>query len=848
MIGKTHRINTKYRDQNTSCVSINDKINLSSLISSFISFESKTVNNQLSIYFNISIHAPFEQLNRLFFSLFICGSLNDLNSGLTFSSSITKPWRYIIEVPYTEKSQVSIQENFSRILPLLSIIAPNTLEEVTDTNYQLFIDEEEELVARFLKAYENQTINTRMKLPTKRSETEQPVEFDPLIDDNECRHHIYRCIEISAPELPRNKIFELSFTKFLYRRIRFFTGFYYCYNMTDPYLGSTTMTQMINEAKWLTRIDFSSNNYPRVYLVYDPSFSLYLLHNNWRDVPETLKALFDNRNPSTRNEFMDKNYFISCLSWLIDIQYDVFVKIMNETKFILTENFVYKLFHVHERKLTKLALIIEGETGVGKTFLLKFYSLLLNSNITYGTLDNKLIPRILERTSSWLWKEIINTILKERAGLLNQFLQRIEGELRADDDVEDTNFNLEPLPFQEGEDEAQVQNQPINQALLTQIKSSLEKFEYNANILRKIWRTVVIVVTANSRTILKKLRSALHNFVILQLTTSPLTKASPRLITLLEPEYIAISVTIIEIFNEFLVYTQIKPLFYRLLLHPGVTEEQIEAFILPVCDLARQLPTLELVVFFDEVNTSSCLGLFKEMFMDGTLHGKSLPKNIFFTAAINPLINQNDDLQVHRRDYLVHELPESLENLKVSYGALDPTTLEHYVREKIATFTVVSSRDTQTPMALEKYAQDMLTDAILQAQNFCETRLGRNSVSQREIQRCFNLIDFFWKMKYNENDDDPNPIRCIALALALIYYFRLPTKEDNAQRNDQTTPSREELGELLSRSIPEFVKVIQSELETFVNTKNFVIPHGVAVNQAVSFRINDLFVFTLSFL
>ncbi|CAM2730561.1 unnamed protein product, partial [Rotaria socialis] len=113
---------------------------------------------------------------------------------------------------------------------------------------------------------------------------------------------------------------------------------------------------------------------------------------------------------------------------------------MNETKFILTENFAYKLFHVHERKLTRLPLIIEGDTGVGKTFLLKFYSLLLNSNVINGPIhaniasiddhavsddensdstdDNdvpthaNIAPHILERTSLWLLTTIINNILK----------------------------------------------------------------------------------------------------------------------------------------------------------------------------------------------------------------------------------------------------------------------------------------------------------------------------------------------------------------------------------------------------------------------------------------------------
>jgi hypothetical protein len=77
-------------------------------------------------------------------------------------------------------------------------------------------------------------------------------------------------------------------------------------------------------------------------------------------------------------------------------------------------------------------------------------------------------------------------------------------------------------------------------------------------------------------------------------------------------------------------------------------------------------------------------------------------------------------------------------------------------------------------------------------------------------------------------------MRCIALSLALIYYFRLPTKEDNNQRNDRNTPSREELGELLDRTLPDFVHTVQEDLEKFVNTDNFLIPPGVAVNQAVS--------------
>ncbi|CAF4441990.1 unnamed protein product [Rotaria sp. Silwood2] len=65
----------------------------------------------------------------------------------------------------------------------------------------------------------------------------------------------------------------------------------------------------------------------------------------------------------------------------------------------------------------------------------------------------------------------------------------------------------------------------------------------------------------------------------------------------------------------------------------------------------------------------------ERIFMDEILHGISLSKNIFITVAINPSRNLDDDshdgFQVHQCDYIVHELPQSLDNLKVSYGILD---------------------------------------------------------------------------------------------------------------------------------------------------------------------------------
>jgi hypothetical protein len=258
--------------------------------------------------------------------------------------------------------------------------------------------------------------------------------------------------------------------------------------------------------------------------------------------------------------------------------------------------------------------------------------------------------------------------------------------------------------------------------LLKEIKSSLQNYEYDNDILQHIWKTIMIISSENAMNVAQKLITALHEYVTTQLINYPLTEASFQLQTLLKNSRSPTVQASIEIFNEYLVHTKIKSLFYRLLLHPDVTEEQLEHFMSPICQLARELPDIELVVFFDEVNTSSCLGLFKEMFMDRTLHGNNVPKNIFFTAAINPFITPSDDNAVHRRDFLVHQLPQALENLKVSYGALESTSLRDYIQKKINTFRIDSSNN---QMPLEEYAQEMLAESILNAQDFCEKYLGK---------------------------------------------------------------------------------------------------------------------------
>ena len=58
------------------------------------------------------------------------------------------------------------------------------------------------------------------------------------------------------------------------------------------------------------------------------------------------------------------------------------IGLIKDKKFVLTRDFVHKMLNIHERKECGMPVVIEGETGVGKTFLLELLSCLWNHSWT----------------------------------------------------------------------------------------------------------------------------------------------------------------------------------------------------------------------------------------------------------------------------------------------------------------------------------------------------------------------------------------------------------------------------------------------------------------------------------
>lgn len=57
------------------------------------------------------------------------------------------------------------------------------------------------------------------------------------------------------------------------------------------------------------------------------------------------------------------------------------ITLFDESNYVLTLDFALKMLNIHERRKCKIPVIIEGETGVGKTALIEMLSKLWNESL-----------------------------------------------------------------------------------------------------------------------------------------------------------------------------------------------------------------------------------------------------------------------------------------------------------------------------------------------------------------------------------------------------------------------------------------------------------------------------------
>ena len=81
------------------------------------------------------------------------------------------------------------------------------------------------------------------------------------------------------------------------------------------------------------------------------------------------------------NSFRDlrsRDYLVRSLSTGLNIPENLCDEILTNEDYVVTLDFVLKMLNIHERKQCGVPVVIQGETGVGKTALIEILSKLWN--------------------------------------------------------------------------------------------------------------------------------------------------------------------------------------------------------------------------------------------------------------------------------------------------------------------------------------------------------------------------------------------------------------------------------------------------------------------------------------
>jgi len=301
-------------------------------------------------------------------------------------------------------------------------------------------------------------------------------------------------------------------------------------------------------------------------------------------------------------------------------------------------------------------------------------------------------------------------------------------------------------------------------------------------------------------------------------------------------------------------------------IHAGVTVDDITVEMQKYIEKSKQCQgqnKRRLWIFFDEFNTTSNIGLLKEIICERTLLGESLPGNMVFLAACNPRrkkmkkleINEDEHIGLRKNRYeeqkllwtstdrrLVHNvvsIPETMLEYIWDYGYLDQSTERSYIRTMLN-----MCRDLSNDQKLF----DLTVELLVRSQNHFRDLEDVSSVSLRDIARFCRLYNWFLsslKQRTTETITEAKLIslvrRASLIALLLCYYFRLRSVKLQQIYIDQMQNIMAKDNPNI-RQMPDYLtnRILESEQKELIDGK-MELPEGTASNRALRNNIFVLF-------
>ena len=242
-------------------------------------------------------------------------------------------------------------------------------------------------------------------------------------------------------------------------------------------------------------------------------------------------------------------------------------------------------------------------------------------------------------------------------------------------------------------------------------------------------------------------------------------------------------------------------------IHPGLSYLDINKFFVnnnlyeKTNSEIKNEPRKNIILFLDNINSSNCINLLKDLFTIHSYLGNKLKSNIFIIAACNPYklkcYNSQEDNSDMNLLYNVHPLPLSLlnyvletENIKIFEDE------EYYILRALEPF--LNDKFSLNNNINYKKILYLITKSVYESQKFLRNNEDISYISIREIKRFGKIFEFlldiisndehfkninlsyikddsiFSEAKtYKEKFEDLTILKTANLALYIFFYLRL---------------------------------------------------------------------------
>ncbi len=354
--------------------------------------------------------------------------------------------------------------------------------------------------------------------------------------------------------------------------------------------------------------------------------------------------------------------------------------VLEESRFVLTQQLLTRLLHLHGRRDIGAAVVLAGDTGVGKSFMLQLYSRIVNADPRLFVALRQQLSLVL-RALGHSGSAFASLGRLRPSSPLEEMLNYIQEVVETDPEAMATTVGAAVC--------AHFRNVLVAYPLQLEsvsagAKAALARFQrLSPELQEAAWAVAdaaaaenaaaatpaaaVIVIdhgapTARTVQRFRGLAAAVGAAAAVAAAGGgappPATRRGAALIPMVDgaapaaadavaaDEEQAVEVSLfgsfadLNLFIEGLVLAQPARLFRRVLAHEGLGPAEWRELIAGVRRdaefVGRLSPHAQLLVFVDELNTAGAIGAITESFTAHRLDGEPLPVNVMFVGAINP--------------------------------------------------------------------------------------------------------------------------------------------------------------------------------------------------------------------